>query len=112
MNRKTNHSDPLDRLLRGAALAEDTGRPDTGRPDTGRPISPLSWTAENRVLGAWRTSRSGGFGESWMGMFRAGVALAGATALLTVFISWRTDVTPVSDELAATDAAFNVAVLR
>jgi hypothetical protein len=102
MKRKTNHSDPLDRLLRGAALANEVNDPIPG----------LSWASENRVLGAWRTARSGGIGESWMGLFRAGVALAGATALLTVVITWHTDVTPAADEVAVTDAAFNVAVLR
>jgi hypothetical protein len=102
MNRKTNPSDPLDRLLRGAALAREVDRP----------IAGLTWAAENRVLGAWRTSRSVGIGESWMGLFRAGVALAGATALLTVLITWHTDITPVVDEVAATDAAFNVVVMR
>lgn len=102
MNRPSHHSDPLDRLLRSAARAREVERP----------IAGLTWASENQILGAWRASRSGSLGESWMGLFRTGVALAGATALLTVLITWHTDVTPVADEVAATDAAFNVVVLR
>lgn len=98
-------TDPLDRLLRSAAQAN------VGAPE----ISPLSWTAQSAVLGAWRSSRVAPNNDSWLAFFRTGVALAGAAALLTVLVTYRINVhdgTSVNDEVEATHAAFNVAVLN
>ena len=101
-------ADPLDRLLRSAAQAK------MATPS----VQPLSWTAEAKVLGAWRASRSTPATDSWLAFFRTGVAVAGAAALLTVLVTLRnggdhaSDASFVNDEVAATHAAFNVAVLN
>ncbi len=104
----TASADPLDRLLRSAAQAKIEAHT----------VQALSWTAEAKVLGAWRTSRLASATDSWLAFFRTGVAVAGAAALLTVLVTLRnegnngSDASFVNDEVAATHAAFNVAVLN
>lgn len=98
MNRNQN---PLDRLFRSAAQA----------PVKPFPANPVSWKTEMQVMAAWRSSVAGASQESWLGILRAGVAIAGITAIATILINWKGDVSS-PDDLAATHAEFNVVVMN
>lgn len=92
----------LERLLRAAAQA----------PKALQEPPVLSWKTEAQVLSAWRLARQHPLRESWTGLFRIGVAFAGAAALVTVLLAWPAGLDAAPDEVAATHAEFNVAVLR
>jgi len=90
--------DQLDRLLRAAAQAPREAA-----------LSELPFTAQARVMGAWRSSHSDSV--SWLANWlRAGLAAAALVAALAWGLSWPTLRAPNGDEYAVANAALYVAI--
>jgi hypothetical protein len=93
---------PLDRLLHSAAQA----------PTRPADLSELSPAMERRILAHWRGTMSSGNTEflDLLALFRRGLAFATVVAVTTVALSFKSTPHEETDELAITDATFELAL--
>lgn len=96
MNREEH---PLDRLLRSAARAPQPVR------------AALPFGQETRIRAAWRSERSAGEENRWLGWLRNGFAVACVLVLVSAGVSWSRTATRETDVWAASNVVINLASL-